>query len=71
MLIPTNCGRVSQWWRLPRAHLTATVIPAKAGIRWRWSVGSFQNRHGEWIPAFAGMTMVFSGATAPTPIRSL
>ncbi len=71
MLIPNDCGRKprGRWLRAPSSP--PRVIPAKAGIHRRWSVGSFPDRHGEWIPASAGMTMVFSGATALPPIRSL
>ncbi len=72
MLIRSDCGHVPQgrWLHAPSA--LPRVIPAKAGIHWRWSVGSFRDRHGEWIPAFAGMTAVFvRGLIALSRFRSL
>jgi len=34
----------------------ATVIPAKAGIQWMLV---FRNTKAVWIPAFAGMTVIW------------
>jgi hypothetical protein len=71
MLIQRDCGRAPQRWWLRALSPKTRVIPAKAGIHWRRSVGSFRGRHGEWIPAFAGKTMVFLGEFAQHTIRSL
>ncbi len=71
MLIPSDCGRKPQGRWLCAPSSPPCVIPAKAGIHWRWSVGSFRDRHGEWIPVFAGLTVIFLGELARNPIRSL
>ncbi len=72
MLIRRDCDQAPQHrWLCTRSPLPG-VIPAKAGIHWHRSVGSFHDRHGEWIPAFAGMTAVFvRGLIAPTPLSEL
>jgi hypothetical protein len=71
MLIPSECGHMPQHrWLCTRSPLSS-LIPAKAGIQWRRSVGSIRDRYGEWIPALAGMTVVFLGEFAQNPIRSL
>ena len=72
MLIPKDCGQMPQGQWLCAPSSLPCVIPAKAGIHWRWSVGSFRDRHGEWILASAGMTAVFvRGLIAPSRFRSL